>query len=517
MGEPIGRTLGGLAEFIQGLGNLNDPDKRKRQAVQQAILEDPTKAQEYSQLSPEALQALIGKARTFGSNNSADLIKSIQNTPLTGKRLEEKQKSDAINLANDNNSNAAPQQALNPFEAYKVNQLGGSNSPLTQQANQNPFDALSQSQNPGTDLLTQNTQQVSTPIAPTLKNSQAEDVRRKSLGLPTQVESKAEEQRLANEQRQGKLQDTQLDLNNFNLAELKSDKGKGDLTQNYIKNDKSGRTAYQIYSDPNTPADIKEGFTADKKLYDAVNLGREENNSSISHNFQQKTYDLQKLMASNKYNQDQQLLLGKIHVASELGPKIGVNPKVISDIFDNPELRKKYAGVDPSTVADPQEREYATAVRGLDNISGHYDKSMINKMKSTFEQERVRIQTQADEGKITPNEAINNINTAAQLNYGAYGLAPPKFDYNSTTFFPSLDPKAHANPLGQKGTKFIITDPGDAKLGYKNEGSVSPEEASQAKAAQDLINNGQATYENTVNDPRASRIKHLLTPPKVKK
>ena len=515
MGEPLGRTLGGLAEFIQGLGNLNDPDKRKRQAVQQAILEDPTKAQEYSQLSPEALQALIGKARTFGSNNSADLIKSIQNTSLTGKRLEEKNKSDAINLANTNIQNSQPQQTLNPFEAYKANQLGTSNSPLNQQSQQNPFESLSQSQNPSTDLLTQNIQTIQNPIPQTLQNTQAEDVRRKSLGLPTQVESDAEAQRLSNEKQSGLNLALSNRASQFNLDEAISKRTKGDAATTHLALTK--QTPIQAFDNPNTPNNIREGLMSSPEHSEGIRLALSERSSKASNALGYAQLDFEKRVRAENLDPTIQDRLNVGHAAETFAAKIGVNPATVRRLMVEPGLKDKYANTDVNNPSiSTEDKELATAAQAMNEQTGRYSKKLVADIISKGNAAIQSAKEKALKEKASPADVAARMNEASALAYGTHQLTGPTFDYRSYGMFPGGEHKV-GGVFSNRSDSYPILNPGSSILGFKAEIPPNSDEANKVAQVQALIDSGQADYNATISDPQAARIKHLLKPSSKKK
>lgn len=500
-GNNIGSSLAGLGDFLKGLGDLNDPDRTRRNLVQQQIAEDPTKAQEYSQLSPEALRALVGSKAKFGKNKTQELIDSIKNTPLTGKRLEEKNQANAIRLAETNNANAEDKTVLNPFEAYKASQRG------LNSVTQNPFDALPQSQNNGTDMLTNNTTAINgTPIAPTLKNKQAEDVRRKALKLPTADEEAANAQRLENEKTLGDT--AKLNLQTKQADELTKSKAEIYLEKNKI-------SAYRASLDPNLDPEIRRGLFLGEATLKDIQAGHEERfaNATVAHEHVME--NLAKDAQSNKHNHDLIYQTANAQTNASLATHIGVKPEVIEDIQDHPEVRAIYQapGFVPKT---PKDEIYKTAVDGLNALGGRIGPKEIAKFHAQFATLEKDELDKVSTDKITPTEAEQNINILAKTVYGGAGLQPPVIRITKNQLFPSFDSNTEGGHMGDIGVKAQIVDPGDVKLGLKNEAPLSAEEKNQAAQIQALIDKG-ADYESTVINPRAAKFRHLLHPTKVEK
>lgn len=498
----IGSSLSGMGDFLRGLSALNDPDKKKRQLVEQAIAADPSKAEEYNaQLTDAGLQNLVGQKARFGTNKSQALIDSIRKTPLTGKRLEEKNQTDAINLANTNNANAENKTVLNPFQAYQAKQNG---SMLT---SQNPFDALPQSQNNGTDMLTNNTTQINgTPIAPTLKNKQAEDVRRKALKLPTADEEAANAQRLENEKTLGDT--AKLNLQTKQADELTKSKAEVYLEKNKI-------SAYKASLDPNLDPEIRRGLFLGEATLKDIQAGHEERfaNATVAHEHVME--NLARDAQSNKHNHDLVYQTANANTNASLATHIGVKPEVIEDIQDHPEVRAIYQapGFVPKT---PKDEIYKTAVDGLNALGGRIGPKEIAKFHAQFATLEKDELDKVSTDKITPSEAEQNINILAKTVYGGAGLQPPIIKITKNRLFPSFDSNTEGGHMSDIGVKAQIVDPGDIKLGLKNEAPLSAEEKNQAAQIQALIDKG-ADYESTVVSSRAAKFRHLLHPAKVEK
>lgn len=107
-----GSVLQGLAGLIQGLGNLRDPNKDKRDRLQALLQQNPQLREQYQQQysgNPDALNALLGRKPLFGKSNRDDLSSLITGGQVSPEGVRNSQISQlqAKSAINDNSSSIA--------------------------------------------------------------------------------------------------------------------------------------------------------------------------------------------------------------------------------------------------------------------------------------------------------------------------------------------------------------------------------------------------------------------------
>src|SRR3954466_8836195 len=96
----IGYNLAGIGDFLQGLAQLNDPDKAKRDLIEKQLATNPESADYYKQ-HPEALEQALGSQNMFGKNKKQEIMDRIKNAPDSAATLTERAKQMAFKSVSD--------------------------------------------------------------------------------------------------------------------------------------------------------------------------------------------------------------------------------------------------------------------------------------------------------------------------------------------------------------------------------------------------------------------------------